>query len=184
MLDRFQETPGTPPVLRIDDHLSRDELASVFTACDVMLHPYRGEGFCMPVFEARACGLPVIATGLGPTDAAMEGPGCHRIEAARLMVDLAGAHVAQPWVLSPSVTHATERLLHVLENLDSEVPAARAFAPTMRASFSWEMAAQTLEEFAAQDLRRHGVQPAREPVVVLPPVARSEPVRSAEPVVS
>ena len=41
---------------------------SLYRACDVLVHPYRGEGFAMPVLEAMACGLPVIVTNGGPTD--------------------------------------------------------------------------------------------------------------------
>ena len=41
---------------------------ALYRACDVLVHPYRGEGFAMPVLEAMACGLPVIVTAGGPTD--------------------------------------------------------------------------------------------------------------------
>ena len=44
-------------------------LAAIYRACDALLHPYRGEGFCLPVLEARACGLPVAALPVeGPVD--------------------------------------------------------------------------------------------------------------------
>ena len=52
----------------LDDDLSDDEMAALYRACDVLVHPYRGEGFAMPVLEAMACGLPVIDTAGGPTD--------------------------------------------------------------------------------------------------------------------
>ena len=45
--------------------LSDDELAGLYTACDCLVHPYRGEGFGLPIAEAMACGLPVIVTGYG-----------------------------------------------------------------------------------------------------------------------
>ena len=47
----------------LDDELDDDEVAALYRACDVLVHPYRGEGFAMPVLEAMACGLPVITTG-------------------------------------------------------------------------------------------------------------------------
>ncbi len=53
-------------------HLTRtladDEVAALYRACDVLVHPYRGEGFAMPVLEAMACGRPAIVTAGGPTD--------------------------------------------------------------------------------------------------------------------
>jgi len=36
-------------------------LAASYSACDVLLSPSHGEGFCVPLIEAQACGVPVIA---------------------------------------------------------------------------------------------------------------------------
>ena len=38
-------------------------MAALYAACDCLVHPYRGEGFGLPIAEAMACGLPVIVTG-------------------------------------------------------------------------------------------------------------------------
>jgi glycosyltransferase involved in cell wall biosynthesis len=37
-------------------------LAAAYTAMDVLLAPSHGEGFCVPLIEAQACGTPVIAS--------------------------------------------------------------------------------------------------------------------------
>ncbi len=37
-------------------------MAAAYSACDVLLSPSHGEGFCVPLIEAQACGVPVIAT--------------------------------------------------------------------------------------------------------------------------
>lgn len=39
-----------------------DMMAAQYTAMDVLLAPSHGEGFCVPVVEAQACGTPVIVT--------------------------------------------------------------------------------------------------------------------------
>ena len=57
-----------PRVELIEDELSPAQLIELYRSCDVLVHPYRGEGFAMPVLEAMACGLPVIVTAGGPTD--------------------------------------------------------------------------------------------------------------------
>ena len=39
-----------------------DMMAAAYTAMDVLLAPSAGEGFCVPLIEAQACGVPVIAS--------------------------------------------------------------------------------------------------------------------------
>lgn len=39
-----------------------DMMAAAYTAMDVLLAPSHGEGFCVPLIEAQACGVPVIAS--------------------------------------------------------------------------------------------------------------------------
>lgn len=41
---------------------SAEMMAAVYTAFDVLLAPSKGEGFCVPLIEAQACGTPVIAS--------------------------------------------------------------------------------------------------------------------------
>ena len=40
-----------------------EQMAAMYSAFDVLLSPSHGEGFCVPLIEAQACGTPVIATG-------------------------------------------------------------------------------------------------------------------------
>jgi glycosyltransferase involved in cell wall biosynthesis len=42
--------------------LPTDQMADLYSAFDVLLNPSMGEGFGIPVLEAQACGVPVIAS--------------------------------------------------------------------------------------------------------------------------
>ena len=57
--------PGAPAIEIVEGRLTTAEMAALYRACDVLVHPYRGEGFALPVAEAMACGLPTIVTGYG-----------------------------------------------------------------------------------------------------------------------
>ena len=60
-----QAMPNAPEILYLNEEWSAEELPSLYAACHCLVHPYRGEGFALPVLEAMACGLPVICTELG-----------------------------------------------------------------------------------------------------------------------
>ena len=68
LIRALQAKPGGARIAYITDDLTEQEMASLYAACDVLVHPYRGEGFGLPVIEAMACGLPVIVTAGGSTD--------------------------------------------------------------------------------------------------------------------
>ena len=55
------------PVTYLTDDVPAAELPALYRAADVVVLPYRGEGFCLPALEAMACGVPVIHTAAGPT---------------------------------------------------------------------------------------------------------------------
>jgi glycosyltransferase involved in cell wall biosynthesis len=52
----------------IPGNLSQTQLRQLFGLADCYVSPYRAEGFNLPVLEAIACGLPVIASRGGATD--------------------------------------------------------------------------------------------------------------------
>ena len=55
-------------IIYLDENLSQEQMASIFRASKVVVHPYRAEGFGMHVQEAIACGAFPIVSGKGPTD--------------------------------------------------------------------------------------------------------------------
>lgn len=55
------------PVVYLTEDLPPAELPALYRGADVVVLPYRAEGFCLPALEAMACGVPVIHTAAGPT---------------------------------------------------------------------------------------------------------------------
>ena len=62
----FSAKSDAPAIEYIDRDLSDEDMAGLYTACDCLVLPYRGEGFALPVLEAMASGRPAIVTGFGP----------------------------------------------------------------------------------------------------------------------
>tara|TARA_Y100000034_G_scaffold136800_1_gene215888 strand:+ start:15768 stop:16907 length:1140 start_codon:yes stop_codon:yes gene_type:complete len=64
---KMQYKSGCAEVEYIDDKLSEKEMANIYKQTDILVHPFRGEGFGMHIQEAMACGaLPLISRGGAP----------------------------------------------------------------------------------------------------------------------
>jgi glycosyltransferase involved in cell wall biosynthesis len=135
-----------PRIVLIDDDLSTDEVAALYRACDVLVHPYRGEGFAMPVLEAMACGLPAIVTNGGPTDEFLPDGAGWRIDARQVCfaedrVDTLPTH-GRPWVLEPDRAHLVALLREADAADDDELDARGRVGRAAAQSFSWATVAE------------------------------------------
>jgi glycosyltransferase involved in cell wall biosynthesis len=65
---QMQYKTGCGKIIYNDDNLSEEEMAQIYKNTDVILHPYRGEGFGMHLQEAMACGALPLVTGVGAAD--------------------------------------------------------------------------------------------------------------------
>jgi glycosyltransferase involved in cell wall biosynthesis len=161
---RRRQAAGAPIEVLADD-LDDAGLAALYRGCDVLVHPYRGEGFAMPVLEAMACGRPVLVTGGGPTDEFCPADASWRIPARRepvapvLLGDLQAA--SEAWMLEPD-RDALVRLLREAA-ADHEGRQARGTAARTAAE------GYGLDAIAAQYAARLRAVAAR-------PVRRSQPV--------
>lgn len=108
-----QSRPHAPEILYLDCEMSDADIPGLYTACDCLVHPYRGEGFGLPVLEAMACGLPAIVTGGGATDDFATDEHAWRLPAkrSRLGHEVGGLRLdGNGWLLEP----CPEALKHAL----------------------------------------------------------------------
>lgn len=66
-IQRLQQSAETPKIEYITRELSSQQLCDLYASCDCLVHPYRAEGFGLPIADALQAGLQVIVTGAGAT---------------------------------------------------------------------------------------------------------------------
>ena len=125
----------------IDRILSEAEMAGLYSACDCLVHPFRGEGFGLPVIEAMACGLPVIVTGAGPALDYATNETAYLIPAERrpLAEPCVGGFetIGQPWMFEPDMDALVELLKRVVSDRAEAKAVGMAASAQIREHFTW-----------------------------------------------
>jgi glycosyltransferase involved in cell wall biosynthesis len=150
-----------PEVHYLDETLDDVMLAALYRTVDVVVHPYRGEGFGLPMLEAMACGTPVIATDGGAADDFIDDTVGIRVASTRVPVPSSQLEpmVGEAWCLEIPV----DRLAAVLRAVAGKRDALRALggaaAQRVRDSWTWDATAAIVEA-RAEEARLSGSQPA------------------------
>ena len=144
-LRAFTADPNAPELEVIDADVSDEDVVRLYRSCDALVFPYRGEGFGLPMLEALACGLPVIATAGGAADAFLDDTVAYRIPAQRRAVpdDVVGTPLAGPaWWLEPDVDALAATLRHVAAHPGDARTKGAQGAQRARTSWTWDHAAR------------------------------------------
>ena len=141
---RLQQQPSAPEVLYLTDDLSEQEMARLYRSCHCLVHPYRGEGFGLPVAEAAACGLPVIVSSGGATDDFVPQESGYFVATRRAAFRLHEFDV-DGWVLEPEVQSVARYMRWVFTKEEERRSKAAQLSAHVRKNFSWERAAEIAE---------------------------------------
>ena len=82
---KMQHKTGCAKIQYIDDNYSEIQMADLYRKTDIIVHPYRAEGFGMHIQEAAACGAMPLVTANGPTDEFAVG---HKINSTRQIINM------------------------------------------------------------------------------------------------
>ena len=151
-----QSQPNAPEILYLNEELPPDALPGLYTACDCLVLPYRGEGFGLPALEAMACGRPVVVTAGGATDDFVRADFAWRIPAERKVFghEISGLKLAGAgWLLEPDVAALGRFMREVCANPVETRRRGQLAAQHARQNYSWKnsaaIAAQRIRELTS-----------------------------------
>jgi glycosyltransferase involved in cell wall biosynthesis len=141
-LQQFAADPKFPHVQILSNPLDDATLASLYRGCNVLVLPYRGEGFGMPLLEAMACGKAVISTAAGPAlDFCSEKVG-YLIPAREMAVPddppPLGKFAGEFTWFEPDFGELTRTLRHVYEHPEEAANRGRAASKHAHRKYNWD----------------------------------------------
>ncbi|MBI5388565.1 MAG: FkbM family methyltransferase [Verrucomicrobia bacterium] len=140
-----QARPDAPEILHLTEALPPGALPGLYTACDCLVHPYRGEGFGLPVLEAMACGLSVIVTSGGAADDFASNGFVLHLPAARHSIgrEVAGMKLARDgWLLEPDPAALARQMQWAFTHRDEARALGQHASEHARRNWTWEHAAR------------------------------------------
>ena len=160
----IQADSRAPKVNYLDQDLQPEKLAGVYTACNCLVQPYRGEGFCLPVLEAMASGLPVIVTNGGATDDLVLHMTGWKVASRPVEIEqLAGLEASGPqgW-LEPDVSDLRKTMRQAFEDREGRTKAFGENAAKLASqNWTWEKVAPLYEARVRDLLSRKPARPTK-----------------------
>jgi glycosyltransferase involved in cell wall biosynthesis len=139
-----------PRIVYLNSELSAHQMAGIYTAADCLAQPYRGEGFCLPVLEAMACGVPAIVPEGGSTDDFVDETVGWRLAATRkpLQENKIGPWqcVEHPWEFEIDIDQLAEHLRGIRNRSEELRLRGEAAAERVRVSWTWQHACEVVVE--------------------------------------
>ncbi|GEM_PF-5198406 len=150
VITAFTKVPGHPEIIYLQEDFDNLQMASLYTACHCLVHPYRGEGFGLPIAEGMACGLAPLVTGYGaaldfcPPEIAWLIPATLQQLTTKTVGNL--ETVDFPWLAEPDVDSLADLMRHACQHPAEVQQRGLAAAAYIREQFSWDHAAQIAEQ--------------------------------------
>ncbi len=153
IIAKIRENPSAPEILYSKSAISEEQVAELYRACDVLVSPYRGEGFSMPTLEAMACGIPVMVSAGGATEDFVDETVGWFIptKEENLGTTIDGHELTGPAsMLKPDVDALVDLLQEVVSNPQTRID--KGIRASLRARTKWTWNRATLKMLSRLDL--------------------------------
>jgi glycosyltransferase involved in cell wall biosynthesis/Tfp pilus assembly protein PilF len=163
-IQAVQARPNAPEILYLTEEISAEKMPSLYAACHCLAHPYRGEGFGLPVLEAMACALPVIVTGGGAADDFVGDDYAYRVASVRKHIGNKIADLEllrEGWLLEPALEDFARRMRQVYEHQDEAAAKGKQASDYVRKNWTWERSAQIAAQLARELVERRKAKSAK-----------------------
>lgn len=137
-----------PEILFLHNMVLEDyEMPALYRSCDCFVTATRGEGWGMPILEAMACGLPVIATDWSAQRDFLKEAYGYPVEVEGLIDAKAKCRYYEgfQWAQA-SEEHLIARMRYVYEHQQEAARKGTLASEYVRREFTWERAAEQMAE--------------------------------------
>jgi glycosyltransferase involved in cell wall biosynthesis len=142
-------------VIDVGTYLRPEELGSLYRSADCFVLPTRGEGWGLPIYEAMACGLPVITTDWSAPAEYLSDKLAYPLRIKGLVPALGGRYPysGYEWA-EPDEDHLCGVLRHVCEHRDEARAKGRRAAEFVASTLTLRHAAERVRDRLAEIQRQ------------------------------
>jgi len=135
--------PGAPEILLLETDAESNRRGDIYTGASCYVHPLRTESFGIPILEAMACGLPVIATPWsGPAD--FLSPQCaYTLQHSTPVADKKDDRVPNYYV-QPELDHLIHCMRYAYEHEEEGKTLGQRASHMVHKNWTWKQAATKL----------------------------------------
>ncbi len=155
-IERYRKNHSSmPEIVHLTEDLPPEQMPALYNSADCLVHPFRGEGFALPIAEAMACERAVLVTGYGPTLEYCNDNNAYLIPAQEVpfkekQIDEVLVTVDYPSWAEPDYEALKAMLRHVYENPEEARQKGVRARQDVSENLSWKHSLLRLEEQIAE----------------------------------